>query len=110
MICGVSSRHVRKKSLKEQDLTLNCATDIGISNKLSEKKHRALEPVEEEEEVRGVDKGLSKKDCKHGIENCRICGNHAPSRNHVQRLHCGKPNHLKKTLVDSIPNLPCRRP
>ena len=110
--CGVCSRLVKKQFLKEQDLALNCGTDIGIANKLSEKNTKLSNQVSDHgimEEVHGVDKGLSKKDSKPGIENCRICGNHAPSRNYVQRLHCRKPSHLEKTLVDSISNLPRRR-
>ena len=106
IVCGVSSRHVRKQLLKERDLTLDRAIDIGIANELSDRNNTKLssnQVSDPKEEVHGIDKGdLSKKDSKPGIENCRNCGgNHAAKQKSCPAfgkkcLHCGKPNHFKK--------------
>ena len=106
IVCGVSSQHVRKQLLKEQDLTLDRAIDIGIANELSARNNTELssnQVSDPKEEVHGIDKGgLSKKESKSGIENCRNCGgNHAAKRNSCPAfgkkcLHCGKPNHFEK--------------
>jgi len=106
IVCGVSSRHVRKQLLKERDLTLNRATDIGIANELSDRNNTELssnQVSDPKEEVHGVDKGgLSKKDSKPSIENCQNCGgNHAAKQKSCPAfgkkcLHCGKPNHFEK--------------
>ena len=64
---------------------------------------RRTKSVIQKEEVHGVDKGgLSKKDSKPGIENCRNCGgNHAAKQKSCPAfgkkcLHCGKLNHFEK--------------
>jgi len=78
IVCGVISRHVRKHFLKERDLELDRAIDIGIANELSDRNNTELssnQVSDPKEEVHGVDKGgLSKKDSKPGIQNCRNCG------------------------------------
>ena len=42
IICGVSSGHVWKQLLKERDLTLDRAIDIGIANELSDRNNTEL--------------------------------------------------------------------
>jgi len=42
IVCGVSSRHVCKQLLKEPDLTLDRAIDIGIANELSGRNNTEL--------------------------------------------------------------------
>ena len=42
IVCGVSSGHVRKQLLKERDLTLDRALDIGIANELSDRNNIEL--------------------------------------------------------------------
>ena len=106
IVCGVSSRHVRKQLLKERELTLDRAIDIGIANELSDRNNTELssnQVSDPKEEVHGVDKGgLSKKDSKPGIKNCRNCGgNHAAKQKSCPAfgkkcLHCGKLNHFEK--------------
>ena len=106
IICGVGSRHVRKQLLKERELALDRAIDIGIANKLSDRNNTKLssnQVSDSKEEIHGVDKGgLSKKDSKPGIENCRNCGdNHAAKQKSCPAfgkkcLYCGKPNHFDK--------------
>jgi len=39
IVCGFSSWHVQKQLLKERDLTLDCAIDIGITNELSNRNN-----------------------------------------------------------------------
>ena len=82
----VCLQHVRKQLLKEWDLTLDRAIDIGIANELSDRNNTELslnQVSDPKEEVHGSDKGgLSKKDFKSGIENCKNCrGNHVAKRN-----------------------------
>ena len=64
IVCGVSSRHVRKQLLKERELTLDRAIDIGIAiaNELSDRNNTELssnQVSDPKEEVHGVDKGGS---------------------------------------------------
>ena len=106
IVCGVSSRHVRKQLLKERELTVDRAIHIGIANELSDRNNTELssnQVSDPKEEVHGVDKGgLSKKDSKPGIEICRNCGgNHAAKQKSCPAfgkkcLHCGKLNHFEK--------------
>ena len=42
IVCGVSSGHVQKQLLKERDLTLDRALDIGIANELSDRNNIEL--------------------------------------------------------------------
>ena len=64
IVCGVSSRHIQKQLLKERDLTLDRAIDIGIANELSDKNNTELssnQVSDPKEEVHGLDRGGSSK-------------------------------------------------
>jgi len=53
IVCGVSSRHVRKQLLKERDLTLDRAIDIGLANELSDRNNTELSRVEPSQRSKG---------------------------------------------------------
>ena len=94
-----------KATLERTYLTLDRAFDIGIANELSDRnntEHSSNQVSDPKEEVHGLDKGgLSKKNSKPGIENCKNCGgSHAAKQKSCPAfgkkcLYCGKPNHFQ---------------
>ncbi len=103
---GVASPLIRKQLLKERELTLDRAIDIGIANELSDRNNSKLSSnvSDSKEEGHGVGKGgkFPKKDFKPDIQNCNNCGgNHAPKQKSCpafgkKYLYCGKLIHFEK--------------
>ncbi len=90
MWCRISL--IRKQLLKERDLTLDRAIDIGMANELSDRNNSELlsnvsDPKVDVHDV-GIGRKFPKKDLKPDIQNCRNCAAAAMhlSRNPVQRL------------------------
>ena len=108
IVCGVTSLFIRKQLLKERDLTLDRAIEIGIVNKLLDKNNSKLvnkAAADLKQEVHSVSKGrktFAKEGSKPDIHNCKNCGrNHAAKQQSCPAfgrkcLHCGKPNHFEK--------------
>ncbi|KAL9978780.1 hypothetical protein ACROYT_G016336 [Oculina patagonica] len=113
IVCGVASPLIRKQLLKERDLTLDRAIDIGIANELSDRNNSELSSnvSDPKQDVHGVGKRgkFPKKDLKPDIQNCRNCGgNHAPKQKSCQAfgkkcLYCGKLNHFEKVCFQKRP-------
>ena len=86
IVCGVTSSFVRKQLLKERDLTLDHAIEIGIVNELSDKNNSELAnkaTADLKQEVHSVSKGRKtfvKEGSKPDIHNCKNCGG-----NHVAK-------------------------
>ena len=84
IVCGVTSSFVRKQLLKERDLTLDRAIEIGIVNELSDKNNTELAnkaAADLKQEVHSVSKGR-KTFAKEGSKP----GTTQPSSSPVQRL------------------------
>ena len=108
IVCGVTSSFVRKQLLKERDLTLDRAIEIGIVNELLDKNNSELTnkaAADLKQEVHSVSKGrktFAKEGPKPDIHNCKNCGgNHAAKQQSCPAfgrkcIHYGKPNHFEK--------------
>ena len=101
-VCCITSLFVWKQLLKERDVTLDHAIEIGIVNKLSDRDNTELSNKDtSSNDIHNIGKG-QKTPLKNGmIHNCENCGgSDAVMQKHwpafgKQCLHCKKQNHFE---------------
>ena len=94
--------------MKERDLTLDRAIEIGIVNELSDRDNTELSnlPAIHKDEIHSVVRGKkafsSKEASKPKVRNCKNCGGDHPAKLKLcpafgrKCLYCGKLNHFEK--------------
>ena len=86
IVCGVASSFARKQLLKERDLTLGRAIEIGIVNELSDRDNIELSSSTAvyKDKVHSVGRGKnvvsSKGASKPDVRNCKNCGVDHPAK------------------------------